>query len=104
MPQNRVSPKGRGTIFTMEFFSESYIEARTKFLDAAKQCEAEIVSHKYPSEGRDSEQLYVDVARVGPPRPERAIIFVSGTHGVEGFCGSACQTAWLARHGFAEMD
>src|SRR5579862_4868516 len=86
----------------MEPFSESYSEARTRFLEAATQNDAAISSYKYPSVGPDGEQLYVDVARIGPLQPELAIVVVSGTHGVEGFCGSACQTAWLAGSGHGE--
>src|SRR5690606_23379879 len=36
-----------------------------------------------------------DIARIGPADAERVLLLVSGTHGVEGYCGSGCQLALL---------
>ncbi len=35
----------------------------------------------------------------GPREPERALALFSGTHGVEGFCGSGGQIGWIAGDG-----
>jgi hypothetical protein len=78
-----------------EYFSDSYIDARDKFLSAAKSCNAHVTSPTCPQKGPSKEDLFVDVARVGDLNAKRILVVVSGTHGVEGFCGSACQAAWL---------
>src|SRR4051794_29482268 len=85
-------------------FSISYAEARNRFLTIATQKSAEITAYKYPKLGPEDEELYVDVARLGSPRPERALIIISGTHGVEGFAGSACQSAWLDAYTEGQLD
>jgi predicted deacylase len=41
--------------------------------------------------GLDGEELAVDVAEVGPADADAVIVVVSGTHGVEGYLGSALQ-------------
>jgi hypothetical protein len=78
------------------YFSDSYTEAREKFLSAAKISNAHVISQPYPQKGPPSdEDLFFDIARIGDHNAERVLVIVSGTHGVEGFCGSAIQTAWL---------
>ncbi|MBT3536713.1 MAG: DUF2817 domain-containing protein, partial [Rhodospirillaceae bacterium] len=46
--------------------------------------------------GPDGIALSTEFLRLGPREAERALILVSGTHGAEGFAGSAIQCAWLA--------
>jgi len=48
--------------------------------------------------GPEGEGLAIDVAEVGPLDAERVVLVVSGTHGVEGYCGSALQRHWLENH------
>jgi hypothetical protein len=36
------------------------------------------------------------VALLGAQNPENLLVLISGTHGVEGFCGSGCQIGYLA--------
>lgn len=87
----------------MDSFSESYAEARAKFLAAAAEAGARV--HTY---GRDDvtglagEPLACDVAVLGPERAERAAIIITGTHGVEGFAGSAVVHGWLSARGRVE--
>ena len=76
--------------------STSYVDARTAFLDAAATAGARIESHLHPLRGLQGEELFVDVAEVGPADAEDVILIVSGTHGVEGYCGSALQTHHLS--------
>jgi hypothetical protein len=93
---------------TQEFpsFSESYNEARRKFLAAAHEAKARIHSYRQLHiEGKGGENLTCDVAVLGPEEAECAAIVISGTHGAEGFCGSAIQHRWLTSHGTdATMD
>ena len=71
--------------------SRSYADARAAFLDAAATAGARIESFPHPSTGLTGEELYVDVAEVGPADADGVVIVVSGTHGVEGYLGSALQ-------------
>jgi hypothetical protein len=87
------------------YFSQSYKEARDAFLSAARARSAAISSYRHGENGPNGEQLFVDIARLGDPLSKRILIIISGTHGVEGFCGSACQTAWLSQtNGFPNQN
>lgn len=78
-------------------FSEDYIEARAKFIQAAQAAGATITRFALAERGPDGDELSTDVAWLGPPDASRALITISGTHGVEGFFGSATQVEWLRR-------
>jgi hypothetical protein len=55
-----------------------------------------IERHVHPSaRGFDGEALAVDVALFGPGDASSLLCLISGTHGVEGFCGSGAQIALL---------
>jgi hypothetical protein len=73
----------------------SYRESRARFLDAARAAGAVIDTWPHPMTGIDDEELAVDVAVVGPSDATAVLLVVSGTHGVEGFTGSALQHHWL---------
>jgi Protein of unknown function (DUF2817) len=77
-------------------FSQTYAEAREKFLAAAKARGLTVETHVHPSaRGADGEALAVDVAVLGPAEATSLLCLISGTHGVEGFCGSGAQIALL---------
>ena len=79
-----------------EAFSDSYAEARGKFVEAARRAGAKLTSYKHPSErGPGGEALYLDVSVLGPGTASRVFVVGSGTHGIEGYSGSAAQRAWL---------
>ena len=78
-------------------FSEDYVEARGKFTLAAREAGAEIASFVLDRRGPDGGELSTDVAWLGPPDANRALVTISGTHGVEGYFGSATQIEWLRR-------
>ncbi|MEM7341865.1 MAG: DUF2817 domain-containing protein [Actinomycetota bacterium] len=76
-----------------------YPAARAGFLAAADAAGAEVRSIDHPAAfGRNGETLAVDVASLGPANADHRVLVVSGTHGVEGYCGSAMQTNWLRHH------
>ena len=80
----------------LSVFSATYAEARAKFLDAARAAGAKHVAYLHPREkGPAGEPLYLDVAVAGLADASRVLLAGSGTHGIEGYCGSAAQTAWL---------
>ena len=76
-------------------FSQSYAEARRKFLAAADAADLDVVSHPHPMLGRDGEPLAMDVVRDGAADARGLLIVSSACHGVEGFCGSGVQIALL---------
>jgi hypothetical protein len=76
-------------------FSQSYDEARSKFLSAVRTAGLEAASYVHPSPGSDDEVLATDVVLDGASKAEKLLILCSGCHGVEGFCGSGIQTALL---------
>jgi hypothetical protein len=71
--------------------SPSYREARAAFLATARAAGARVSSFPHPQRGLHGEDLAVDVAEVGPADASTAVVVVSGTHGVEGYLGSALQ-------------
>ena len=85
-------------------FSESYAEARTRFVDAATRTGAPLESFENPhGKGPAGETLATDVALFGPRDAAKLLILVSGTHGVEGFAGSGAQTAMIEALRFAAL-
>jgi hypothetical protein len=76
-------------------FSQSYQEARTKFLAAADACGLDVQPHVHPMLGRDGETLAMDVVLDGPRDSKSLLIVSSACHGVEGYCGSGVQTMLL---------
>jgi Protein of unknown function (DUF2817) len=79
----------------VESFSVDYREARSKFLTAAELASAHLESVSHPELGPDGQELFSDVAWLGPSDAQRVLVLISGTHGVEGFCGSGAQVALL---------
>ena len=73
----------------------TYAQARAEVLAAASRRGAEVTSFPHPATGREGEELAIDVATVGPDDADSVVVIVSGTHGVEGYAGSALQRWWL---------
>ncbi len=73
----------------------TYALARQRFIDAAAAAGAELTSFAHPLLGREGEPLAIDVAVLGPRDADATLLVVSGTHGVEGYAGSALQSWWL---------
>lgn len=74
-----------------EYFSETYWEAREKFRRAAAAAGAELVAPLLVKEP----DYTIDVAVLPGTSPRGLLLHSSGTHGPEGFAGSAIQTALL---------
>jgi len=81
----------------IESFSQSYPEAREKFLNAARKAGAHLSQYVLDQAGPDGGSLSTDVAFVGPADASSVLVTISGTHGVEGFFGSGTQVEWLTR-------
>ena len=76
-------------------FSQDYAEARDGFLAAAAKRGLPVESALHPRKGARGEDLAMDSVLLGSADAESLLIVTSGTHGVEGFCGSGCQRALL---------
>ena len=89
---------------TTRHFSESYADARKRFLDAVAHADAPLESFENPvGKGPTGEALATDVALFGPDDAKHLLILVSGTHGVEGFAGSGAQVAMIEGLRFAAL-
>ncbi|BCQ57446.1 MULTISPECIES: DUF2817 domain-containing protein [Burkholderia] len=86
-----------------EMFSDSYEAARARFREAAARRGARLAQVRNPARGPDGVTLTTDVAWLGPAAASRVLVVVSGTHGVEGYAGSAIQCAWLAGEDAGEL-
>jgi len=78
-------------------FSADYPQARAKFRVDAAAAGGALDSMTHPERGPDGGDLTTDVAWFGPREAEAVLVMISGTHGVEGFCGSGAQVDWLRR-------
>ena len=79
----------------VEVFSQDYAQARQGFLAAAAGRGLRAESALHPLKGARGEDLAMDSVLLGSADSESLLIVTSGTHGVEGFCGSGCQRALL---------
>ena len=75
----------------------TYEQSRQRFLASADAAGARVESFPHPSAGMSGEPLAIDVATFGAADAPAVLLIVSGTHGVEGFTGSALQHHWLDR-------
>jgi predicted deacylase len=80
-------------------FHSRYAPARAAFLAAATANGARLEHHVHPLRGIDGEALAADVAVFGSDDAEGVLLLHSGTHGVEGHCGSGIQHALLTARG-----
>ena len=78
-------------------FAADYGQARSLFLDLARDCGGRLETLEYPERGPGGERLFCDTAWFGSRTAERVLVLISGTHGVEGFCGSGAQVDLLRR-------
>ncbi|HVJ79674.1 MAG TPA: DUF2817 domain-containing protein [Planctomycetia bacterium] len=77
-------------------YPATYAEARAAFRRTAGQAGAALETLTLDGRGEAGEPLSIDIARLGPADASRWLLHVSGVHGLEGFPGSAIQTATLA--------
>lgn len=76
-------------------FSQTYEQARSRFVAAAEAADLDVISRVHPLLGRDGETLAMDLVLEGPAHAATLLIISSACHGVEGFCGSGIQIALL---------
>lgn len=85
-----------GVPVNASLFRPDYAACREYFLALAQSSGGELLRAVNPAAGPDGIELSTEFLRLGPRDAARALILVSGTHGAEGFAGSAIQCAWLA--------
>lgn len=76
-------------------FSPGYSEARRRFREAAAALSWQLESLPIAASGPDGTELTIDIACSQQQPPDKVLVVSSGVHGVEGFFGSAVQTALL---------
>lgn len=83
------------SVDALDLFSHTVPEATSRFLDAVRDAglEPEVIEHPRP--GPDGEALHSVVVRLGADDPHTVVLCVSGTHGIEGYGGSALQVGGL---------
>lgn len=86
-----------------DHFSASYREAREKFIKAAQKAGADLDRYQNPQRAPDGGNLYTDVAVLNAAHAKNYLVLQSGTHGVEGFAGSAIQTGLLREGLYKEL-
>lgn len=89
--------------FSPSFFSQNYTTARDRFRNACESLRLSVDSVAHPLSGPEQESLSTDVVTLGNPEAPNQLLLCSGTHGVEGFCGSACQLQWLSGEAVKEL-
>ncbi len=72
-------------------FYFKYSKARYNFMTAASESATLIKSWQHPLRGIGGEKLYLDLAWFGDLAAQKVLVLISGTHGVEGYCGSGIQ-------------
>jgi hypothetical protein len=77
----------------VRLFSHTVPEAHEKFIEAAAAFVPETFLH--PLAGPEGEALHAAACRVGPAEASNVILVISGTHGIEGYAGSAVQVGLL---------
>jgi len=78
-----------------DFFAPDYAAACGRFRDAVTSAGLAFTEYRHPGRGPEGEALSTDAVWIGPRSASRLLLGISATHGVEGFCGSGCQTGWL---------
>jgi hypothetical protein len=77
-------------------YADSYSAARAKLQLVAAETGGVITTHVHPhARGPDDGSLSIDVASFGPRNTRRGLLILSGTHGAEGYTGSALQIALM---------
>ncbi len=81
-------------------FSSSYAQARARFVAASEAKKARLRQFTNPNaQGPNNETLTLDTAWFGPEDAKSVLLNTCGTHGAEGYAGSAAQLDWIENGG-----
>ena len=87
-----------------KYFSTDFDEARLKFLSAAETADVPLWQFYHPLTGPTGEALGTDIVWLGAPDARNIVVVSSATHGIEGFCGSSCQTGFLTENWKSRLE
>ena len=71
-------------------FSASYAVARQRWLSALGM-DMRHLSYPCPGTDPEGEALFTDTVWIGPEDAGKVVVLIAGTHGIEGFAGSAIE-------------
>lgn len=75
-----------------QFFLWDYAACRDNFVRLVDAFSKNMVDQRsWPLPVADEPGLYTDAVLLGNPQAEQTLVLISGTHGVEGYAGSAIQ-------------
>lgn len=78
------------------YFSQDYRGARKAFIAACEARGVDVIARVHPrAKGPDGKPLFLDICALGPRQAQKALLLISGTHGVEGYFGSGALTGLL---------
>ncbi len=80
-----------------DVFSDSYASARRRWLEqlASLPTAAQPVAYPCAGTGPHGEALVTDTVWIGKQEASRVVVVIAGTHGIEGFAGSAVESDHL---------
>ena len=78
------------TALDTELFPASYASGRQRWL-AALGGKMPCFSYPCPGTGPEGEALFTDTVWIGPEEAAKSVVLLGGTHGVEGFAGTAVE-------------
>jgi hypothetical protein len=85
------------TIDPQAYFPADYRQGRRNFIAACQKRGLDSIARVHPSaKGPDGKPLFIDSVALGPRDAGKAVLLIAGTHGVEGYFGSAAETGLLA--------
>ena len=92
--------------FDPQWFSADYQTARARFRALVTEMGGTHTALPLAAKGPGDGDLSIDIGWFGPARPRNVILHCSGTHGVEGFAGSAIQLSLMKHrlHGVPSAD
>ena len=89
---------------TPRYFRDDYVAARELFVETCDDAGLDLESHKHAMPGPNGESLFTDCTLIGRRDARNLIVLISGTHGVETLCGSACQSGFIAEGNWRSID
>ena len=79
---------------TLEFFPQDFQVSRKRFLESAHLLGAKVTTHQLETATPALQgKVAIDIAYLGEVSAPNVVLHVAGTHGIEGFVGSAVQQA-----------
>lgn len=85
------------------YFSNSIDEATCKFVASCNQAGGHVELVEHPLKGPDGGAIHTAVGWLGDKAAKKIALFITGTHGIEGYAGSGVMVGALLSGGFDEL-